>query len=606
MSPALHRVRKLLQPEAWLRPGPVFDRSMVLFGAAVGALAALATVGFAKAVHWAESESASFQASHVVWVLPVLPVLGATITGLLVHFLARDAGGHGVSQVLDALIRRGGVIRARVGLVKIIASISTVGSGGSAGMEGPIVQIGSTLGSVVGSTLKFSRQHLATMVGCGAAAGIASIFNAPITGVFFVLEVLLRDFSLRVFTPVVIAAVISTATTQALLRKDESIFAFGLEGYHFSLAEVPTYVLLGMLCAVTSIVFTRLLYKGEALYERWPIHPVLKPVSGAILLGVLGIIFVLATGSGAAAPPFFGNGYDTIRTLLDPASYTGQAGGGAVVTRLFGALVLLTIFKMIGTVCTLASGGSGGVFAPSLFIGATGGAALGVALERLGLMPVGGSPASYALVGMSGLIAGTTFAPLTAILLVFELTREPPILLPAMLVGTIAASLGRYWMRDSIYTLALRQRGLVVGTARDHSVLRRIPVTSVPVTPLPPEPVYASDPLSKLVALHAFHDTPDFVVVDPEGSLLGLVTGSDMRTALIDREAIPLLLVAELMRTDLPAISPDEHLDTVLDKFADHDVASLPLMDGFDRRRPAGLITRTAVMREYNRALEES
>jgi CIC family chloride channel protein len=269
-------------------------------------------------------------------------------------------------------------------------------------------------------------------------------------------------------------------------------------------------------------------------------------------------------------------------------------------------LGLLLFAKIIATSCTLGSGGSGGVFAPSLFIGATVGGTYGLVLEMLGLIPVGGSPASYALVGMAAVVAGATFAPMTSILMLFELTREPRVLAPIMLAAIISTMFSRMFMPNSIYTAKLRRAGVRIGTGRDLGILRHVPVASVKYDSLPSEPVYASDPLSKLITLHAHHNVPDFPVIDHEGHYIGMVTGRDMRSALIDREAIPLLLVAELMRSDIPTVSAGEHLDTVLDKFSKSDVSSLCVVDQFGQMNPVGLVTREQVMKRHNEVLDEA
>lgn len=531
------------------------------------------------------------------------------MTAFLVHFLARDASGHGVPQVIDAIHRKGGRIPLKVGLVKVVASIATVGSGGSGGAEGPIVQIGSTAGSVMGRGLRVGRADMSTLLGCGAAAGIASVFNAPITGVFFVLEVLLRDFSLRTFTPIVVSSVFSVGVTQSLLGKDEAIFSVALSGYDFTLTEMPSFIALGVLCALIGVGFTRMLHLIEDLFARTKAHPLIRPALGALLLGILGIGWALASGAlgnPSHIPAFFGNGYATIRSIVDPISYQPAAADTLrpVLSMTILALSALCLLKSLGTSLTLGSGGSGGVFAPSLFIGATAGAAFGLILERIGLMPSGGTPASYALVGMAAVIAGTTFAPLTAILLLFELTREPKVLLPAMLACIVATVVAQRFMRDSIYTAKLRQSGLILGGTRDLTVMRRVHLSSIKLAPLPPEPIYPSDPLSKVIGLLTVHRAPDFPVVDPSGKYLGMVTGEDVRAALIDREAIPLLLVAELMRTDLPTLTPEESLDTVIDKFAQHDVACLCVVE-VGTRIPRGLVTRASVMKRYQQALSE-
>ena len=584
---------------------------LIALGALIGTITGLGAVGFSEALHWVV---------HVVdlagdhdWprlpllTLVVIPTVGMALTGVLIYLFAAEAKGHGVPQVMKALIQRGGVIKLRIGIVKIVASILTVGSGGSAGTEGPIVQIGAVAGSVLGQRLRVTREQMGVLVGCGAAAGISSIFNAPIAGVFFVLEILLRDLSVRVFAPIVIASVFSAVTTQALRESNQAIFPVEatLHDAQFAPQELPSYVLLGAVCGLVAVIFNLTLHKGEDLYDRWRIHPILKPITGALLMGIVGIGYVLVSrtiGVDVVQPHFYGNGYSGIEVVLDPSSYESGAGGSMPVV--FGIMAMLVVAKIIATTLTLASGGSGGVFAPSLFLGAMAGAAFGSVLDALGLLPQGSTPASYALVGMAAVVAGTTHAPLTAILILFEMTRNIYVVLPIMLAAVVAMGVSQLIERDSIYTYKLRREGLLAGLLRDTTIMRRIPVYACKRTPLPPEPIYPSDPLSKLVALHAYHSVPDFAVVDPDGKYIGMVAGADMRTALIDREAIPLLLVAELMREDLPTIGLDERLDTVIDKFSQHDIASLPIVDR--EGRPTDLLTRASVLKQYRAAMDQA
>ncbi len=599
----------------WVHDHP--DGWLNIIGAAIGILTALAAIGFAWALerveHWTQHLQGELQGvdDSRLWLMPLIPMVGALISGVLVYYFAREAAGHGVPQVLDAIVRRGGILKKRVGFIKIVSSICTVGTGGSAGAEGPIVQAGSVIGSSLAQRLGVERKHINTLVGCGAAAGIASIFNAPIAGVFFALEILLRDFSLRTFTPIVMASVFATAFTQVVLPSEDAIFAFELSGYLFTLIELPSYMILGFVCAVASWMFVEMLHISEDAFGRINLHRIFKPVLGALLLGMLGMVgqracVALDTSSlvptDSPVPVFFGNGYAMIRSLLDPSHFTAaDVTWTAVIT-----LGLLLFAKIVATSCTLGSGGSGGVFAPALFIGATVGGTYGLVLEMLGLIPSGGSPASYALVGMAAVVAGSTFAPMTSILMLFELTREPRVLAPIMLAAIISTMFSRMFMPNSIYTAKLRRAGVRIGTGRDLGILRHVPLASVKYDALPSEPVYASDPLSKLITLHAHHNVPDFPVIDHEGHYIGMVTGRDMRSALIDREAIPLLLVAELMRSDIPTVSAGEHLDTVLDKFSKSDVSSLCVVDQFGQMNPVGLVTREQVMKRHNEVLDEA
>ena len=598
------------------------DWYLIALSAVIGTLTAFSSVLFMKALLWAEDGAVKFYDAEgwSWWTLPLLLVVGGLAAGVLIYYFAPEAKGHGVPEVMDALYRQGGKIRPVVGLIKSIASGFTIGSGGSAGVEGPIVQIGSSIGSSVAQLLKVSREQTGTLLGCGAAAGLASVFNAPIAGVFFVLEILLRDFSLRTFTPIVVSSVFSTAVTQALLGRNVALFApySELQHFVFTLRELPSYVILGLVCGVVAVGFTKALYATEDLTDKIRVHPIFKPAIGACLLGLSGVVFLeieRGVGLQPRLPVFFGNGYDVIRMFLQPASYTATAHSAAAglsgvvaasspVEMAMWLVALMLLFKIAATCLTLGSGGSGGIFAPSLFMGAAAGAIFGTVLNRLGLLPAGSSPASYALVGMAAVVAGTTHAPLTAILIVFELTRDVYVLLPIMIAAVIATLVAQVILRDSIYTLKLRRRGVLIGTAADMTLLRRI--TADQVTIVPHVAVQMEDPIAKVIDLAERYKVVDFVVTDHDGAYVGMVTAENLRSALLQQDAIPLLLVEELMRTDLPTVSPDETLDRVLDKFSRFDVTSLAMVrEGADDARVLGLLTRGRLMSRYQQALSE-
>jgi CIC family chloride channel protein len=598
--------------------------AMIGLGAGAGVITAAGAVGFIELVDFIEHHAREAQLNLPLILLPLIPMLGALVTAILIHFGAREAKGHGVPEVMDAVIRKQGKIRPRVAIIKSLASACTIGSGGSAGAEGPIVQIGAAIGSGIAQALRISREQATTLLGCGAAAGIASVFNAPIAGVFFVLEIILRDFSLKTFTPIVVASVFSAAVTQAIVGENEAIFAAGgeLRTYVFTIAELPGYIVLGLFCGLVSVGFVRSLYFSEDLAERIKIHEILKPILGALLLGILGIaILSIPTMRGEApTPAFFGNGYDSIRSLLDPLTYAagpsaeglianqgvhgiGDSGMSSVVPTAMWAILLLCASKIIATCFTLGSGGSGGVFAPSLFIGASAGAAFGVGLQSLGLLPEGGSPAAYALVGMAAVVAGTTHAPLTAMLMLFEITRDVYVLLPIMLAAVVSTVVAQLCGRDSIYSLKLRRKGVRVGVAGDWTILRKMLAGDAPL--VPPVTVRAENPLQDLLRMAESSRVEDFVVVDENGGYVGMVTGQDLRTALLEREAVPLLVVGEVMRTDLPIVNADETLDIVMGKFSTHDVASLAVVSGESSKRVQGMLTRSRLMARYHRALAE-
>lgn len=601
------------------------DWYLIVLAAGIGTITAIGAVAFAWLLDIAREGAQDVHLSFPLWSLIAIPMVGALLSGMLVHYFATEARGHGVPEIIDALYRKGGQVRPRIALIKSLSSACTIGSGGSAGAEGPIVQIGSAIGSNMARFLGVSRDQTGTLLGCGAAAGIASVFNAPIAGVFFVLEILLRDFSLRTFTPIVVASVFGTAVTQSILGENEALFAVSqtLMRYNFTLAELPSYLAMGLICGLTAAGFIKLLYATEDLTARLRIHPVFKPVCGAALLGVMGILYALfipGHSESQSLPSFYGNGYDSIRSLLNPASYIPtdasidfqhiagflESNAPAVVQTTIGILAIILICKLVATCLTLGTGGSGGVFAPSLFLGAVTGALFGVAMNSLGLIPAKSSPAAYALVGMAAVVAGTTHAPLTSILIIFEITRDEFVLLPIMLAAVMSTAVARFLLRDSIYTLKLRRRGFLLGSALDLSILRRIRARDVPL--VPHVTVRPEDPASKVYELNRQFQVADVVVVRDSDIYEGIITSADIKTALLEKEALPFLLVEDLVMRTLPTIRPDDSLDVVMDKFAKHDVTSLAVVepDTTGNLRVVGLLTRGRLMNRYQQYLRES
>lgn len=540
------------------------------------------------AYEYASAEHGFF--SRGTYMLIVLPVIGAILVGIITTTFASEAKGHGVPEVMDALCRKGGVIRPRVAFAKAIASALTISSGGSAGTEGPIVQIGAAISSSAGQVLGIKRHQMNTLVACGVAAGIAAIFNAPIAGVFFALEIFLRDFSFKTFSPIVFASVISTSLTHALRPDEGGIFEIvNPEQYTFKGAELPYYLVLGVFCGIASVAFIRCLYFAEDVTDKIKVPNVLKPAIGGALLGIMGIIYVNLRHPGLV-PEFYANGYPLIREAIGPN----------LINLGFWTLLGIGLLKMLATTFTLGSGGSGGIFAPSLFMGACLGGAFGIGLHKLGLIE-DSSASAYAIVGMAALVAGTTHAPLTAIVILYELTRQPRVILPIMFAAIVTTAMAQYLLRESIYTLKLVRRGIRIGRVADVTILKRLHVDRVPMVPAPV--VKPDDPLQRLLAMAEDYQSPDFVVVNDEGEYVGIVVADDIKTALLQPEAVPLLLVAELARPPVPCVEPSDTLDSVLDKFARLRVNALPVSGRNDQIKH--MITRHAVMDVYQQALDQ-
>lgn len=622
MTAMLWIARARIKTSRWLnRAGFPKDSFLIPLAAVIGVLGGVVAMGFEFLVEasthffFGRFHGEAFDGPRLV-LLVAIPAFGGLAVGAIQRWVARTPPGHGIPEVIESLARHHGQLKGRTGVFKAITSSLTIGSGGSAGVEGPIIQIGSVVGSVVARVLRVGHEHMHTLVGCGAASGLASIFNAPIAGVLFCLEVLLRDFSLKTFMPIVIASVLGVATAQALMgavshpgTSNQAIFAVppDLLRYQFSIAQLMPYALLGVACGFMGIALIRSLVRSEQLWARVPAPLWLKPALGGAVLGLLGVGFAVIFDEvvrGYDPPPFFGNGYPVIEALFNPDSYAPDPQEGfthPLIDPALGVLTAMLLLKLIGTALTLGSGGSGGVFAPSLFMGATLGAIVGVLVQKVGLFP-DGTPATYALVGMAGVMSAAVHCPLTAFILVFEITRDYQVILPTMLVAILATLVSQLIQRDSIYALYLRQQGIRIGTLADMTLLRRLDVSTVPLTPA--VLVGKTDPAQRLLDLAGDYAVHDFAVVDEADRYVGMVVGDDVRTTLLQREAVPLLIVAELMRTDLPTVTRDETLEMVLDKFSRHDVSSLAVVDANGVVK--GLITRSRLMARYQNALEDA
>ena len=582
------------------------DWYLIPLSAVIGSMAGVVALGFGWLVEFFEAFFYENMAGPNVrgerlWMLVALPAAGGLAVGLLKKWLRLPMVSHGIPDVMESLARRHGQLKFRSGMSTAINSALTIGSGGSAGQEGPIVQIGSVLGSLMGQVLRVSHQHMSTLVGCGAAGALAAIFNAPIAGVLLVLEVMLRDFSLKTFMPVVVSTVFAVAVFQAAAGNNEALFnlTHEMQNYTFQIGELVPYLVMGIMIGIVGWSFTKLLFSMEGAWARVKLPAWIKPALGGLALGLMGLGFVWAYpyAVGDYNPPaFFANGYPVIETLLDPAAY-GTAGH---VTLIF--LLTAAAAKLLGTSLTLGSGGAGGIFAPALFIGAAIGGAFGVGLVATGIFP-DASPATYALAGMAGMLAGSVHCPLTAFILVFEVTRDYKVILPVMLVSITATVVSQLLLRDSIYTLALREMGIKIGVLSEQAVLHKLTADQVPLEKA--VVVYPGDSVESLLKLAEQYGANDFVVCDSEQHFVGMVTNDDLRIALLQREAVPLLIVAEMMRSDMPAVDPGETLDLVLDKFADCDVHSLPVIDTDHDQQLMGLITRNRLMRYYHHALSQ-
>ena len=556
---------------------------LVAIATVIGCLGGLGAVGFRKLISlvqrwtWGDwAPSLELIRAHPGWWIVVAPAVGGLIVGPMIYFLAREAKGHGVPEVMEAVALRAGVIRPRLVVIKSLASAICIGTGGSVGREGPIVQIGSALGSTIGQMLRVSGRRLRTLVGCGAAAGIAATFNAPIAGALFAVEVILADFAVARFSPIVISSVIATVVSRHFLGNHP---AFEVPEYRLVSAwELPVYLVVGLLAAAVSLAFIWGLYKLEDVFDASPVPPWLAAATGGLIVGGLGL----------AHPEVLGVGYEAITDMLQ----------GRLAVELLLALLVL---KLLATCLTIGSGGSGGILAPSLFLGATVGGVVGLGAHEL-LPSVTASPGAYALVGMGAVVAGTTHAPLTAILIIFELTSDYSLIVPLMMSCIIATLVTTRLKRESIYTMKLIRRGLDLSHGQDVNVLKALKVADVMEEPAVVVP--AGAPLGELVGELATSPRPVVYVVGRDRRLRGFIAAEDVRAALehVD-DGAPFLLAADLAREDLRTLTPETGLDAVMRIFAGKNREELPVVAGDGSGRLVGVVGRRHLLDAYQTEL---
>jgi len=538
------------------------------------------------------------------WMLPIVPVVGAILSGLLVFSLAPEAEGHGTDAAIAAYHYRLGRMRPRVPLVKIIASALTLGTGGSGGREGPIAQIGAGFGSFLGDLLRLRPAERRVLLAAGMGAGVAAIFRAPLAGALFAAEVLYRspDFESEVIIPAALASIIAYCTFglafgwSPLFTLPPAVAA----GLTFdNPVQLLLYLLLALFMTVLAMVYTRSFYWLTHLFRRLPLVPHLKPAIGALLTGALGLGLYLAFSALRPSEPptrvlaVLSFGYGILQEAL-----TLPAAGE---TSLYLALVLVAVAlgKIVTTGLTIGSGGSGGVFGPSMVIGGCGGGALGIVLYRLwpGVAP---HPASFVIVGMAGFFAAAAKTPFSTLVMVSELTGNYNLLLPTLWVCAITFLLAD---EQSIYSSQVESRSRSPAHQGDYvrEVLTGLTVGQF-LKPNQDVPVLQpGDRLAQVVERLSCTDLHALPVSDAQGGLMGVVSLEEVHRASQSPHLWPLVVAADLMRTDVTPLQPDDRLDRALELFVESDMLVLPVVDGTAGRRIVGIVKRADVSGTYLR-----
>jgi CIC family chloride channel protein len=481
---------------------------------------------------------------------------------------------HGVAGIMEAVALVGGRLQYRLGPVKTVAAALSIGAGASVGPEDPSVQIGANLGSFAGQRLRFSDDSIRTLVAAGVAAGISAAFNAPIAGVFFALEIVMGEIGGNGLFVIVLAAVTSAVFTQSVSGSEP---AFRVPAYAFhSAGQLPLYLVLGVLAGLVAAFYITALYIAKDLFGQWAVPGWLKTGAAGLAVGIVGIWL----------PQILGVGYDSIDAIFN---------GPQMAMSL---LVLLLFAKLAMTAVSIGGGFPGGVFAPSLFLGAALGDAYGTIIQ--GLFPrMFIAPQAYAMVGMAAVLAASVHAPLTAILLLFEMTQDYRIILPLMFAVIVGLLLAQRLRGESVYSMALSRKGLRLQRGRDVEVLEGITVSEVMETnSMTLQETASIAEATDVLARTRHHGLP---VLNRGGELVGILTVGDLERAHAGDGAIR--TVGEACTRELEVTYPDESIGTALRRMSLRDIGRLPVVDREDHCRMVGLLRRTDLVRAYDVAL---
>ncbi len=581
----------------------IFDSSMFqmnILAAITGACTAILTWIFISTSEWIQGlfygdslVQNSFIGSDREWLIIFVPALGGLIAGLIIEYWSKEAKGAGVPIVMEAVAFNEARLSAKKGIAKGVASAVCIGTGMSLGRVGPMVVISSTVGSEIGQRTGKTVDETRTIVGCGAASAITTAFNAPLGGVLFAIELILAELRTKSFIPIVVAAVIATTVGRSLtgdVAAFDSIPSYKLG----SPVEYPFYIILGLITGFAASIFIKLLSLVEVNIEKLDIIPVpMRTCLGGLFVGIIALSF----------PHILGNGFDVTSDLISLDSENGELIKGdsfdkidieSSISGLIIFIISIMALKIIATSVSIGSGGSGGIFTPSLFIGAAIGAGMGLVLYDMDII---GHPGAFALVGMAAFVASTTRATLTAIVLLFEMTASYEIILPLMLSCVVADAVCYVFSENSIYTSKLARRGINIDLGAGQDLMRMIRVKeamSNEVMTIKPD-----KPLE--IALQMIEDTGhmSLPVVDDDGKLYGIITWTDIHTAALNHERH--LTVRDYCVTDLITVNPEDTLDRALDCLGAREISHLPVVNKRQKDTLIGIITKGDIIKAYNK-----
>ena len=557
----------------------------------VGLLSALAAALLKYSIHYTHkilTERITSESGSYMYL--AYPLIGMLLTFLFVRYIVRDNIGHGISRILYSISRKKSYLKAHNTWTSIVASTLTIGFGGSVGAEAPIVLTGSSIGSAIGRFFKLNYKNITLLIGCGAAGAISGIFKAPIAGIVFTLEILMLDLTISSIIPLLISSV-TAATVAYFLMGDKVLFSFNVVGA-FNISNIPWYLLLGIISGLIALYFSKMTLFLEGSYNKIT-NAYLKLILGGIVLG--GLIYLF--------PPLYGEGYDTIMSLLqgnpdlvfNNSAFSQFSDNFLAIILFLSGLVLL---KVVASSSTNGAGGVGGIFAPTLFIGGINGYLLAGILRKITSANLPDN--RFVLVGMAGMMAGVMHAPLTAIFLIAEITGGYNLLIPLIITSTAAYITTRSFEKHSIYHVQLAESGDLITHDKNKAVLTRMNWKKEIETDL--LKVKPTDTLGELVKIIARSKRNLFPVVDEYNILEGVVSLDDVREIMFQQELYDSTFMRDLMTIPPSYIDKKENIETVMDAFRKTDAWNLPVLDnGYY----VGFISKSRIYATYRELLVE-
>ncbi|MEQ8325117.1 MAG: chloride channel protein [Vicingaceae bacterium] len=586
----MEKKSRMVKFHAWRLKHIKHRQFVIILAAIVGLSAGLGAAVLKNLVHLIQNGLTSAVVMKFNYLFFIYPIVGMTLAVLFLKYVLKERVSHGIPAVLYAISKRSSIMKRHNMFSSVIASALTVGFGGSAGLEGPTVATGSSIGSNLGRFLRLNYKTITLLLGCGAAGAMAGIFNAPIAAIVFALEVIMLDLTMSSLVPLLVASV-TAALTSHLLIGDEILFHIDLSD-QFNFSDVIYFVMLGILTGLTSVYFIKTYWFISDLFDRvdntWK-----KLMIGGGLLGV--IIFFI--------PPLYGEGYKTIIALLEGHESSIFEGSPAAqfsdnVYLMLILVAIMVLIKVVATSVTFGAGGIGGVFAPTLFMGAATGFVFSKAINTFEIGNL--SVTNFSLVGMCGMIAGVLHAPLTAIFLIAEITSGYELFLPLMITGTISFITVRSFVPHSVYTMQLAKRGELITHHKDSAVLTLMKLNSEVERDF--SSVQAGSNLGELVKVVSKARRNLFPVLDAQGSLVGIINLDHIREIMFKTELYEKVHVESLMTTPPAIVSPSEPMDQVMTKFEETGMWNLPVCEN---NKYVGFVSKSKLFSAYRKILLE-